>query len=93
MATYIDRTHRAKKIDGYWVPQWKKGFLRWVTYTLMKADTCCGHLEIYSPSIYDTIFETEASAISFLKKVIASKCSDKVYIGFDDPYPEGLRLW
>ena len=63
------------------------------SYTLMKADTCFGHLEIYSPSIYDTIFETEASAISFLKKVIASKCSDKVYIGFDDPYPEGLRLW
>ena len=85
MATYIDKTHRVKKIDGYWVPQWKKGFLRWGTYTLMKADTCCGHLEIYSPSIYNTIFETEASAISFLKRVIARKCSDKVYIGFDDP--------
>ena len=25
----IYKTHRIKKIDGWWVPQWKRGFLRW----------------------------------------------------------------
>lgn len=43
MATYIDKTHRVKKIHGRWVPQWKKGFLRCSQYILMTADTDMGH--------------------------------------------------
>jgi len=90
MATYIGKTHRVKKIDGYWVPQWKKGFLRWSKYILMTADTAMGHAEIYSKSIYDPIFHTEQQAIDFINKAIKQGYKGKFYIGFDDAYPEGL---
>ena len=53
MSVYFDKTHRVKKIDGWWVPQWKRGFLRWDRYKLMVADTSIGGMEMYSESWLD----------------------------------------
>ena len=56
-------------------------------------DTAIGHCELYSESIYVPIFHTEQQAIDFINKAIKQGYKGKFYIGFDDPYPEGLRLW
>ena len=58
MTVYFDKTHRIKKIDWWWVPQWKRGFLRWSRYKLMVADTAMVSMELYSESWRDVMFHT-----------------------------------
>jgi hypothetical protein len=93
MTRYIDKTHRIKKIDGWWVPQWKRGFLRWGRYTLMVADTAMGSIELYSESWRDVMFHTELQATRFMEKAMAQGCKGKFYVGFDDCLPFGIKEW
>ena len=90
----IYKTHRIKKIDGWWVPQWKRGFLRWSRYTLMVAEESFGGvLEIYSQRWRDVAFHTELQATRFMEKAMAQGCKGKFYVGFDDCLPFGIKEW
>lgn len=89
----IYKTHRIKKIDGWWVPQWKRGFLRWGCYQLMVADTAMGSVELYSESWCDVMFHTELQATRFMEKAMAQGYKGKFYVGFDDCLPFGIKEW
>ena len=92
MTVYFDKTHRIKKIDGWWVPQWKRGFLRWSRYTLMVAEESFGGvLEIYSQSWRDVAFHTELQATRFMEEAIKRGCKGKYHVGFDEPLPFGIK--
>ena len=93
MTVYFDKTHRIKKIDGWWVPQWKRGFLRWDLYKLMVADTDMGSMELYSESWRDVMFHTELQATRFMEKALAQGYKGKFYVGFDEVLPEGIKEW
>lgn len=93
MTVYFDKTHRIKKIDGWWVPQWKRGFLRWGRYTLMVADTSIGSMELYSESRRDVMFHTELQATQFMEKAMAQGYNGKFYVGFDECLPFGIKEW
>ena len=94
MTIYIDKTHRIKKIDGRWVPQWKRGFLRWSRYKLLVADTSFGGaMELYSESWREPVFKSELYATRFLEKAIAQGVKGKFYVGFDECLPDGIKDW
>ena len=93
MSVYFDKTHRVKKIDGWWVPQWKRGFLRWDRYKLMVADTSIGGMEMYSESWLDVMFHTELQATRFMEKAMAQGYNGKFYVGFGEDLPEGIKEW
>lgn len=91
MTFYFDKTHRIKKIGGWWVPQWKRGFLRWSRYRLMVADTAMGSMELYSESWRDVMFHTEQQAVHFMVEAIIQGYDGKFYVKFDDCLPFGIK--
>lgn len=93
MTVYFDKTHRIKKIDGWWVPHWKRGFLRWDRYKLMVADTAMGSIELYSESWCDVMFHTELQVTRFMEKAMTQGYEGKLYVMSNDCLPVGIKEW
>lgn len=87
MATYVDKTHRVKKVGKFWEPQWKAGFLRWKPYELHVADTSIGSASIYSARPEPPRFNNEHDALMFLWKVRYSGIDKKYYKEYDEFLP------
>jgi len=96
MTTYIDKKHRVKKIDDWWIPQWKHGwfiFGYWIRYRLMVAEFAMGAFEMYSESWREVKFKSEKDAIQFVKTAIERGYKGTYYVKFDESYPAGIKNW
>lgn len=87
MATYVDKTHRVKKVGKVWEPQWKVGFLRWKPYELWVPVLSICNLESYAHRRTSPRFDTEENALNFLWKAIYGGNEGQYHQAFSDFIP------
>jgi len=87
MATYVNKTHRVKKVGKFWEPQWKSGFLKWKPYVLWVPVLSICDMESYAHRIDPPRFDTEEDAMNFLHKAMSGGYEGQYHQSFSEVIP------